>query len=252
MPVYYKGERTRWYIRGMDSKESINLNPDTFDPDKLPGNEIVQGNNGHPIVKIPKTPNRITIRKDGYVELILCRSYDKEAKQSRNKKTIIGSCANRILPGMMLANDTYYEYYNIQGTMMNDPWHEEENPEGKKPKTVAEEGRKGIPIVPEQRQNIQQTKMPKQSPEEQKRPNQTEVNATEPIKDEVPQQKEQKLRNLEAQIKQREKELLELDQEIESLREEQAINANETQREHIKLLSYMLENFKDIVTPPGQ
>lgn len=254
MPVFYRGKRMSWYIPGMDPRENINLDPQTFNPDMLPGNEIRQGGDAKPLAKIPRIPGRISIRKDGYVELIISRYYDKEAKQSRNRKEIIGSAASDILPGMMMTNDTYYEYFDIHGNLVNDPMKkeaqetekpaeepfqteesfEQELQQAEKVPQQAEVKPKPKPIIPQQQ--LQQT-----------RQNQTEEKPTEPNIDEVLRRKEQDLKNLNATIRKRQKELEELDEEIEDRKEELYFQTQDVQKEHIRLLSYILDHIMDTV-----
>lgn len=108
---------------------------DHFSADRLKGNEI---RNGDVILaKIPKIPGLISRRtkKDGsyaitYIELILSHSYDKDKKQSRNKRVIIGT-ESRAFPGMMIINDKYHNYFDTKGNLVWQP--EEKMKEPKKP-----------------------------------------------------------------------------------------------------------------------
>jgi len=101
MYVYFNGKRVSWYIPGVNPDQTVKLDTATFTPKMLPKGRIEQGGNSPPLIVIPDVPNRISTRKDGYIELILSRHYDKEAHQSRNKKVIIGRdhvyLLNRIL-----------------------------------------------------------------------------------------------------------------------------------------------------------
>ena len=69
------------------------------------------------MVPIPQLPGRISVRKDGYVEVILYKYYDKEAHQSRNHKVIIGS-TSRYLPGLMDINDNFFKYFDGRGNFL--------------------------------------------------------------------------------------------------------------------------------------
>ena len=115
MPVYYQGKRVPWIIPGIKPEESINLDPASFSPDMLPKGRLLLGNDTY--VRIPRIPGRISLRKDGYVELILEKYYDKEARQSRNRKVIIG-IDNGVLPGLMVTNDNYFNYFDARGNLV--------------------------------------------------------------------------------------------------------------------------------------
>ena len=97
------------------------LNPASFDPDKLTKNELHQ-DDGKVFARIPRIPGRIFRRKktgkdEYYIELIIERVYDREARQSRNKKVIIGDDVSWLLRGMMCVNDNYYEYFDHDGSL---------------------------------------------------------------------------------------------------------------------------------------
>ena len=118
------------------------LNPEGFDVNKLDVNEFDQGN-GTIIAKIPQIEHRIYTRKphegsnERCVDLVIDRSYDPETKQSRNRKVTIGTVLGS-LPGMMIANENYHEYFDVKGNLVNDPMREEEEERARQ----AEEKRK--------------------------------------------------------------------------------------------------------------
>ena len=98
-----------------------------FNADKLKGNEIECGD--AILAKIPQIEGLISRRKKRngnivttYVELILSRTYDKDKKQSRNKRVIIGIDVSHIYRGMMVINDKYHDYFDKQGNLT---WHPE-------------------------------------------------------------------------------------------------------------------------------
>ena len=202
MAVFYQGQRVPWTIPGMKPGESINLDPANFHPDMLPEHRILQGNGQPPLVMIPRLPGRISIRKDGYVELILSRRYDPEAKQTRNKKVIIGKDISGFLPGMMFPNDNYDNLFNVRGELFRDPMKEEkqeeetqeqtEGREGALPETVAEP-------VPGPERNPART-IPAQETE-------TEEKPTDKITDEALLKREQAILEKEKELAKRELDL---------------------------------------------
>lgn len=97
-----------------------------FSADKLKANEIEYGD--AILAKIPKIEGLISRRKKQngnlvttYVELILSRSYDKDKKQSRNKRVIIGIDVSHVYPGMMMINDRYHDYFDRDGNLTYTP-----------------------------------------------------------------------------------------------------------------------------------
>ena len=254
MPIYYKGNWTPWYILGYDSSKTINIDPRRFKPEDLPGNEIRQGNGAPNIVRIPRIPGRICERSDGYIELIISRSYDKEKGQSRNKKVIIGSDCSQILPGMMTANDHYYEYFNSHGRLVNDPMKDERKPPEQADPTEQEQPQQPLQSG-QQPQQAQQTQpaptnraaqqaqtAPKDNDAEQKRMEGILTQLNEDIK-----AKQRDLAILNDKINRARNELEQLEEKIEDQKEELAFAPIEAQKEHIRLLSYMLDHFMETI-----
>ena len=147
MPIIDKRDRNNWYnsIR-VDSGRPVNQytkyleHPETFDVEKLQVNEFDMGN-GQVVAKIPKIPGRITrFRKNEnsseyFIQLITGQTYDREKKQGRNEKVTIGTDISWHLPGMMLINEKYHEYFDKEGKLFNDPMIMRE----KKPKKKTQE-----------------------------------------------------------------------------------------------------------------
>lgn len=97
-----------------------------FSADRLKANEIECGD--AILAKIPKMEGLISRRKKQngnlvttYVELILSRTYDKDKKQSRNKRVIIGIDVSHVYPGMMMINDKYHDYFDRDGNLTYTP-----------------------------------------------------------------------------------------------------------------------------------
>ena len=119
-----------------DPRDQYQVDPDFFDPDKLEVNEFRQGENI--IAKIPNIEGRITRKQSNgttYIELILARWYDKEKKQTRNRRVTIGVDVSGIYRGMMMANENYHEYFDTKGNLVKAIQLEGENgPEPPEPK----------------------------------------------------------------------------------------------------------------------
>ena len=95
----------------------------TFSADELSGNEVQW--EGETLAKIPELPGLISRKKrkddygheTGYIELITERRYDREKRQSRNKRVCIGTDFSHIFPGMMLVNKRYHEFFDSAGNL---------------------------------------------------------------------------------------------------------------------------------------
>ena len=231
MPVFYKGERVPWTIPGMDPKESIRLDPATFNPDILPQGRIDAGTK---LIRIPTVPNRISTRSDGYIELILERHYDPEAKQSRNKKIIIGSDASGFLPGMMVPNDNYNNLFDGNGRLYRDPMKEEELKEEpkQKPKEQPEP-------IPEAQPETKATDSEPAASKAKEHPGKDRETALD--------QRETAIMVKEAKLKYKEQQLLDQEKELEKIQDQMMMKANEAEKDHIRLLSYILESYIDTV-----
>ena len=242
MAVYYQGKRMPWLIPGIKEEENINLDPTTFRPETLP-KRIIRMSMDKSLIAIPTLPGRIRIRKDGYVELIIETHYDKETKQSRNKKLIIGTDATGLLPGMMTPNENYYDYFDSQGRLFNDPMkHQTETQQSE----AAEQQ-----IKPTQQQpntTAQQTKETQQS-QTATHPNQPkpEEKATDNTKEQELLKKSRELTDREIQLNQRERELDAWQKKLEEKEEDLYFQAEDTDKDHIKILSYILDSYKDTI-----
>ena len=123
MPIIDRRDRNNWYnsIRTTDASGGTQKR---FSASQLKGNEIQWGD--AMLAKIPQIPGRISRKnvKTGYgdqvtkyVELILERTYDKEKKQTRNKRVTIGIDISHIFEGMMIINDNYHQYFDREGRL---------------------------------------------------------------------------------------------------------------------------------------
>ena len=231
MAVFYQGQRVPWTIPGMKPGESINLDPSNFHPEMLPERRIIQGNDQSPLIMIPRLPGRISIRKDGYVELILSRHYDPEAKQTRNKKVIIGKDASGFLAGMMTPNDNYFNLFDARGELFRDPMKEE---------TPEEETREQTEVREETLPETDAGAVPAQKTE-------TEEEPTEKITDEALLKREQAILEKEKELAKRELDLSAWEEELQETQDSRLMEAQDAEREHIQLLAYMLDHYIDAV-----
>jgi len=90
-----------------------------FDASRLKTNEIPFSGDTV-LVKIPQIPGRINRRNQPesnttFIVLIPERHYDPETKQTTKKRVIIGTDAAPAFPGMMIPNETYYQYFDHNG-----------------------------------------------------------------------------------------------------------------------------------------
>lgn len=127
MPIYDKRDRNNWYnsipVSGRQKANPL-ADPD-FSIEKMPENEIDFGN-GSILAKIPEIEGRIFRRDDKdrngtYIVFLTDSRYDKELKQTRNDKVIIGTELFGKYEGLMMANENYHLYFDTKGRLINDP-----------------------------------------------------------------------------------------------------------------------------------
>ncbi len=127
MPIYDKRDRNNWYNSiPVSSRQKANplADPD-FSIEKMQENEIDFGD-GSILAKIPNIEGRIFRRDDKdrnstYIVLLTDSRYDKELKQTRNDKVIIGTELFGKYEGLMMANENYHLYFDTRGRLVNDP-----------------------------------------------------------------------------------------------------------------------------------
>jgi hypothetical protein len=95
----------------------------SFDPRKMTTNEVRNG--PAVLARIPKIEGMITRHKkktvngvQRYIDLVLDRHYDKEKKQSRNTRVVIGTDISHIYPDMMLTGKRYHEFFDTNGNLL--------------------------------------------------------------------------------------------------------------------------------------
>lgn len=180
-------KRQTWYD-GIPRSE----NPwDHFSADRLEANEIRNGD--QILAKIPKIPGMISRRtkKDGdyittYIELILSHTYDKDKKQSRNRRVIIGTDISHIFPGMMVINSKYHDYFDTKGNLLaksrednlKDKDPQNKNQEDNTPQDIT--SKDNNPKGERQAEKAEPAEQPKERPEEQTQ-QQLQTNQQSPI-----------------------------------------------------------------------
>lgn len=246
MAVYYKGQRMPWFIPGTKSGEEINLDPATFDPRTLPQGRIdVSADTS--LIRIPTLPGRIRTRKDGYVELILESHYDREAGQSRNKKVVIGTDESGFLPGMMTPNDNYHNLFNGKGQLYDDPM--KRSPEAEPPQEADSQPTETTEPRLSQTSPNPQTQ-PKAASQTRPEGTPTDTNINQELQQLAKALEEKRIRLMdkEYELNQRERELNAWKEQLEKKEEDLFFQAEDTDKDHIKLLSYILDSYKETIS----
>lgn len=128
MPIIDKRDRNNWYNSipvERPPKRSF-LDDPNFSVDKMKGNEIEAGP-GIIFAKIPEIKGRIYRRHDKdrnktYIVLIADRYPDPaNPKNTISERVIIGTELFGQYAGLMEISENYHEYFNIHGTLFNDP-----------------------------------------------------------------------------------------------------------------------------------
>ena len=120
-----ENEKAGWEAEKAKISEDEKITPESsdqawyFDAGKLKTNEIPFSGDTV-LAKIPQIPGRINRRNQPesnttFIVLIPERHYDPETKQTSKKRVIIGTDAAPAFPGMMIPNETYYQYFDHDG-----------------------------------------------------------------------------------------------------------------------------------------
>lgn len=240
-------EELEWYL----------YHPESFDPDKLKKNEINQGN-GSVIAKIPKLEGRITVkhqkdRNQSYIMLVADRYYDREKKQTRNRMVTIGSDISSHLRGMMIPNENYYEYFNREGRLINDPLAR------RKEQEAAEQAQRAVKQKVQETEEAQRAlkKTPGQQARDADEQKAAEQQLPAPKGDErtVDQIREDLLKKEKLLDEKLEKakllkeKLEETQKQLDDLCAMQIIQIRQTEKDHIDLLKNMLYQFSESIAP---
>ncbi len=125
MPINDKRDPNSWYNMLPVRDSAGGTMQKNFSASQLKANEIRWGN--ETLAKIPQMKGRISRKNvksgDGdrvtrYVELILEKGYDREKRQSRNKRVTIGIDISHIFDGMMIINKNYHKYFDYEGNLV--------------------------------------------------------------------------------------------------------------------------------------
>ena len=164
-------------VQSMSPQEETKLTWN-FDATKLITNEIIFEDTV--LTKIPEIPGRINRRKRpesdiGYIEMVLERHYDPASRQTRKKRISIGTDASSVFPGMMIPNETYYQYFDHDGNWIAP----ETDPEMKKALEkwkAAREAQQGNASGAEERSGEERTMGTEQEKDESEAAEETEEN----------------------------------------------------------------------------
>ena len=276
MPIYSKFDARRWNESfPAATQESTQprpdyrrwlMHPEGFDVDKLDVNEFDQGD-GTIIAKIPRIEHRIYTRKahrdsnGEYVDLVIGKSYDPESKQSRNKKVTIGTVI-AWLPGMMIANSSYHDYFDKNGRLFNDPMKEEERKRQELKKKKEQERRE--PEEQQEKEEQQAREEPElREPEARHEETQTGTDGDcpqssqteEEMSEELKREKEE-LKRQRALLDERLKEVEQLKKQLENSQKEldhirmvRLVQFETAEKNHIGLLERMLRRHEFTVDP---
>jgi len=164
-------------VQSMSPQEETKLTWN-FDATKLITNEIIFEDTV--LTKIPEIPGRINRRKRPesdieYIEMVLERHYDPASRQTRKKRISIGTDASSVFPGMMIPNETYYQYFDHDGNWIAP----ETDPEMKKALEkwkAAREAQQGNASRAEERSGEERTMGTEQEKDESEAAEETEEN----------------------------------------------------------------------------
>lgn len=270
MAIIDKRDRNNWYssIRIENERPKNKYaqyldHPETFDVNKLDVNEFATGS-GQILAKIPKIPGRITrFRKNRnsseyYIQLIIGTAYDREKKQGRNVKVTIGCDVSWHLPGMMMINDKYHEYFDHDGRLINDPMARIE----KKPKRKTKGGKSDHPGGAEP-ENSKRNAEERDSRSGRKAPDNSEPETRpapepeEPTEEQMLEELKQKKAILDQKISEQERlnedlrkvseEYQKAKEELDSIRMVRIVQLQTAEMDRISFLSDILEGQRDIV-----
>ena len=194
MPIIDKRDRSNWYNCIPTERDTANAWK-RFSADQLKGNEIQCG--CETLAKIPQMKGLISYKNrenefgkvTRYVELITERRYDREKKQSRNRRVCIGIDVSHIFPGMMIINEKYHNFFNKSGELIFTPKTEEKkgakemrNHESDKGKETAERPSEDIHDVKD-KETQQETAKEEKGMDSQDREIQEELNRQQHMRD---------------------------------------------------------------------
>ena len=240
------------HVRG--AREGYNPFTDpNFDADKLEKNEIDLGE--YIVAKIPKIADRIREtyseeKEETYIELITDRERDEQTGEIREKTVRIGTDLGRLLPGMMIINEEYNNYFDLKGNFIYDPLGRKEAEEREKAKAEAEKK------AAEQARAEAEKKAAEQAAREKERAKQAQQKTVQTVRgaertvDEIRESLLQKERELEEKLhlaKVGLRELKEKKEELDELIEARHFEYEEREKAQIRLLSSILHNHLTIV-----
>lgn len=252
MPITDKRDRDNWY-NSIPRTSNVPVPPDNpmlqkdFSADKLKENYIVQGNDTY--VKIPTINHRICRREDKehsktYIQLITDTFYDPASKQMRNKKVVIGTDVSSLFPGLMLINDNYYDYLDLNGQVINTALRKQIQEDERK---AAEKRAKDEQSKRETEQKAKETAERQTHQNKQQSPNKPEpAKGAERTVDEIREsllEKEKQLDQKLQEAKEGLKQLQEAKETLDSLIEVRRTELQERDDAHIRFLGNILDSY---------
>ncbi len=271
MPIIDKRDKNNWYNRlPLSNPRETGYNPfldPEFDISRMKENEFRQAD-GTVIAKIPVIEGRIHYRHDKdrnntYVIFVSDAYYDKTKGQMRNEKITIGTALGGRFEGLMIANNNYHTYFDMNGNLVYDPLkqrqeqkaREEAEEEAKKviqqtleaaERTAEKTKQQGKEAVTPKRSNTptaaQQTLKTAANPQ----PPDEEERTVDEIKAsllEKEKQLKEKLKRADEGLKQ----LQEAQEQLKNIEEARLLSLDEKAKAHLNLLDSILSDYSSTI-----
>ncbi len=252
MPIVDKRDRNNWYntirIQGQETRYNPITDPN-FSVDRMKENEYVQDNKTT-LAKIPRIENRIFTHdssgkgmKD--VEFLSDVYPDPETGETLCERIAIGENLWNALPGMMVVyRDTYYNYFDREGHLYNDPLKKRKEKEAQEAAAKAREEKQCI--------QAEQNKPTNGKKNENSKPKGDERTVDKIREDLLKKEQllDRKIQQVEQNKQQAEEALrkaIEFKDELEEMVEAKRIRKEEYEEDHLELLCNILQSYQDTV-----
>ena len=258
MPIYDKRDPNNW-----DNTVPVRTRDGSDQPPQgtvFDSNYFIQGKNT--LVKIPVLPGHICRKQkddETYIQLITETHYDPESKQMRNTKVTIGSDFSWHYPGMMIINDTYLEYFNLEGQIINTAFRKQldqearekeekerkkQEKEREKKETENRKKEKSIQTIDDLFETEDEAEETTQ--QQAKKLPEGDTRTVDEIRESL-LQKEKQLEEERRALERQKQELEKAWEEVQSIREEKLLLIDEKEKAHVDLLHYILGSHQHIV-----
>ena len=257
MPIYDKRDPNNWY----------NTIPVRKAPDPMPPQGTVLdvdhiSNGREMIVRIPVLPGHICRKQkddETYIQLITETHYDPESKQMRNTKVIIGRDFSWYYPGMMIINDTFYDYFDLHGNICNTVFRKQleqearekeekerkkQEKEHEKKETENRKKEKSIQTIDDLFETEDEAEETTQ--QQAKKLPEGDTRTVDEIRESL-LQKEKQLEEERRALERQKQDLERAWEEVQSIREEKLLLIAEKEKAHVDLLHYILGSHQHIV-----